>query len=117
MRLLRSHLGPYRNTLLLIVVLQTVQTSAALTLPTITARIIDNGVIPGNVGYIWTWGALMVGVALIQIIFAIAAVYYGGKVALSFGRDLRKYLFHKVTEFSAREVGAFGPPLVLHRST
>ena len=29
------------------------------TLPTINARIIDNGVIPGDVGYIWTWGGVM----------------------------------------------------------
>ena len=35
-RLLRSHLGPYRNKLMLIVVLQAVQTSAALALPTIS---------------------------------------------------------------------------------
>jgi ATP-binding cassette, subfamily B, multidrug efflux pump len=116
-RLLRSHLGPYRNTLLLIVVLQTVQTSAALTLPTITARIIDNGVIPGNVGYIWTLGGVMVGVALIQVVFAVAAVYYGGKVAMSFGRDLRKNLFHQVTDFSAREVGTFGAPSLITRIT
>ncbi len=116
-RLLRSHLGPYRNTLLLIVALQTVQTSAALTLPTINARIIDNGVLPGNIGYIYTWGAIMLLFALVQIVFAVAAVYYGGKVAMSFGRDLRKNLFHQVTDFSAREVGAFGAPSLITRIT
>jgi len=41
MRLLRSHLRPYRKVLLWIVVLQAVQTSAALTLPTVNARVID----------------------------------------------------------------------------
>ncbi len=116
-RLLRSHLGPYRRELLLIVVLQTVQTSAALTLPTINARIIDKGVLPGNIGYIWTWGIVMVFFALVQIVFAVAAVYYGGKVAMSFGRELRKNLFHKVTDFSAREVGTFGAPSLITRIT
>ncbi len=116
-RLLGSHLAPYRNLLLLIVVLQTVQTSASLTLPTINARIIDNGVLPGNVGYIYTWGAFMVGFALIQIVFSIGAVYFGGMVAMSFGRDLRKNLFHKVTDFSAREVGTFGAPSLITRIT
>ncbi len=116
-RLLRSHLAPYRKVLLGIVALQTVQTSAALTLPTINARVIDNGVIPGNVGYIWTWGGVMLAFALIQIVFSIAAVYYGGKVAMSFGRDLRKNLFHQVTDFSAREVGAFGAPSLITRIT
>ncbi len=116
-RLLRSHLGPYRNALILIVVLQTVQTSAALTLPTINARIIDKGVLPGNTGYIYTWGAIMLVFTLVQILFAIAAVYHGGKVAMSFGRDLRKNLFHKVTDFSAREVGTFGAPSLITRIT
>ncbi len=116
-RLLRSHLAPYGKLLLLVVVLQTVQTTAALTLPALTARIIDNGVIPGNTGYIHTWGAVMLGVAFIQVVFSVAAVYFGGKVAMSFGRDLRKNLFHKVTDFSAREVGAFGAPSLITRIT
>jgi ATP-binding cassette, subfamily B, multidrug efflux pump len=116
-RLLRSHLSPYRRALWLIVVLQTVQTSAALTLPTINARIIDKGVIAGNTHYIYTWGAIMLGFALIQVAFSVAAVYWGGKVAMSFGRDLRKNLFHQVTDFSAREVGTFGAPSLITRIT
>src|SRR6185369_16571601 len=106
-----------KKTLMTIVVLQTVQTTAALTLPTINAKIIDKGVIPGNVGFIWTWGGVMVVFAVIQVIFSVAAVYFGGKVAMSFGRDLRKNLFHKVTSFSAREVGGFGAPSLITRIT
>ncbi len=116
-RLLRSHLGPYKHLLLLIVGLQTVQTTAALTLPTINARIIDKGVLAHNQGYIYTWGAVMVFFALVQIVFSVAAVFFGGKVAMSFGRDLRKNLFHKVTDFSAREVGTFGAPSLITRIT
>jgi ATP-binding cassette subfamily B protein len=101
----------------LIVVLQTVQTSAALTLPTLNARIIDNGVLPGDTHYIYRWGAVMLAFAIVQITFAIAAVYFGGKVAMSFGRDIRNNLFHKVTDFSAREVGAFGAPSLITRIT
>jgi ATP-binding cassette subfamily B protein len=59
----------------------------------------------------------MLGFTLIQVIFAVAAVYYGGKVAMSFGRDVRKALFHQVTEFSTREVGAFGAPSLITRIT
>ena len=124
MRLLRSHLRPYRKSLLIIIALQTVQTSAALTLPTITARIIDNGVLARHgrvldpdIGYIQTWGAVMVLVALVQIAFAVAAMYFGAKVAMSFGQDLRKNLFHQVTDFSAREVGTFGAPSLITRIT
>ena len=55
--------------------------------------------------------------AFIQIVFAAAAVFYGGRVAMSFGRDLRKNLFHKVTDFSTREVGKFGAPSLITRIT
>ncbi len=116
-KLLRSHLRPYGRLLGLIVVLQAVQTSAALTLPTINARIIDNGVLPGDTHYIYTRGAVMLVFAVIQVVFAVGAVYFGGMVAMSFGRDLRRNLFHKVTDFSTREVGLFGAPSLITRIT
>jgi ATP-binding cassette subfamily B protein len=116
-RLLKSHLRPYRKLLALIVVLQAVQTSAALALPTVNAQIIDKGVLTGNTHYIYTHGALMLTFAIVQVVFAVAAVYYGGMVAMSFGRDLRKNLFHQVTDFSAREVGTFGAPSLITRIT
>ena len=55
--------------------------------------------------------------AFIQVVFAIAAVYYGAQVAMGFGRDLRSLLFHQVTGFSAREVGSFGAPSLITRIT
>jgi len=117
MKLLRSHLAPYRKVLYLIVALQTVQTAAALSLPTVNARIIDKGVIPGNIGYIYTWGAVMLVLALIQVTFSVSGVYFGSKVAMSFGRDLRSNLYHKVTDYSAQEVGTYGAPSLITRIT
>jgi ATP-binding cassette subfamily B protein len=116
-RLLRSHLRSYGRLLLLIVALQAVQTTAALLLPRINADIIDKGVLTGDQGYIRSAGAVMILVALVQGGFAAFAVYYGAKVAMSFGRDLRGNLFHRVTGFSAREVGAFGAPSLITRIT
>ena len=59
----------------------------------------------------------MLAFALVQVVFAVGAVYFGGKVAMSFGRDLRANLFHQVTDFSAREVGTFGAPSLITRIT
>ena len=47
-RLLRSHLRPYKRLLIAVVCLQAVQTVATLTLPTLNARIIDNGILKHN---------------------------------------------------------------------
>jgi ATP-binding cassette, subfamily B, multidrug efflux pump len=117
MRLLRSHLRPYKRQLGIIVVLQAIQTGAALTLPGLNADIIDKGVLRGDTGYIQARGALMLMFALVQVVFAVTAVRVGAKVAMGFGRDLRANLFHQVTDFSAREVGTFGAPSLITRIT
>ncbi|MFG1806249.1 ABC transporter ATP-binding protein [Streptomyces sp. NPDC049040] len=116
-RLLRSHLGPYKRPIGLLVALQLVQTIAALFLPTLNADIIDNGVVKGDSGYILGMGATMIGVTVVQVVCAIGAVYYGARTAMAVGRDLRKSVFDRVQSFSAREVGQFGAPSLITRTT
>jgi ATP-binding cassette, subfamily B, multidrug efflux pump len=116
-RLVRNFAGRYRKWLLIVLVAQFAQTIAALYLPTLNANIIDNGVIKANTGYILSTGGVMLAVALGQIVAAIAAVYYGSRTATAIGRDIRKGLFDKVQSFSAREVGQFGAPSLIVRST
>jgi ATP-binding cassette, subfamily B, multidrug efflux pump len=116
-RLLRVHLRPYRRDLQLVVVLQLVQTLATLFLPTLNADIIDNGVITGNTHYILRTGGLMLLVALVQIVCATGAVFFGARTAMALGRDLRQAVFKRVHEFSAREIGHFGTPSLITRST
>ncbi|MEP1125324.1 MAG: ABC transporter ATP-binding protein [Ilumatobacter sp.] len=116
-RLITSHLGPYRRLLWIVVVLQAIQTAAALTLPTLNADIIDNGVLQGDNGYIWKTGGIMLAFSLVQIVFAVAAVRYGAQAAMSFGRDLRRDIFHQVNSYSAQEVGRFGAPSLITRIT
>lgn len=116
--LLKSHLlGPYRNVLLLVVVLQTIQTFAALMLPTLNAKLIDDGVLQGDNETIVKTGAVMLLFTIIQIVFAIGAVWFGARAAMGFGRDVRRDMFHRVTDFSAREVGDFGAPSLITRIT
>ncbi len=116
-RLLRDYLRPYRRDLSFVVVFQLVQTLATLYLPTLNADIIDNGVITGHIGYIMRTGAFMLAIALVQIVCAIFAVYFGARTAMALGRDVRQAVFTKVQQFSAREVGHFGAPSLITRGT
>jgi ATP-binding cassette subfamily B multidrug efflux pump len=117
-RLLRSHLmRPYRGLLVIIVVLQAVQALASLYLPTLNADLIDKGVLQGDNAYIRSVGMAMLGVTVIQVVFSVGAVYYSARVAMGFGRDVRGHLFHRVTDFSAREVNQFGAPSLITRIT
>jgi ATP-binding cassette subfamily B multidrug efflux pump len=116
-RLLFTYLRPYRRELSAVLALQLVGTIASLYLPSLNADIIDFGVATGDNGYILKAGAWMLAVSVLQIICSIAAVRYGARMAMAFGRDVRAGVFHRVGEFSAREVATFGAPSLITRTT
>ncbi|WP_069759121.1 ABC transporter ATP-binding protein [Streptomyces sp. LUP47B] len=116
-RLLRTYLRPYEKPIAILVLLQFLQTCATLYLPTLNAGIIDNGVVNGDTGYILSFGALMIGISLVQVVCNIGAVFYGARTASALGRDLRAAVFDRVQSFSAREVGQFGAPTLITRTT
>jgi len=115
--LLKTYLYKYRWLIVAVVGLQLVQTSATLYLPSLNADIIDKGIARNDHGYIWTTGLLMLGITIVQIGFAIGAVYFGSKTAMGFGRDVRSGLFHRVTDYSTQEVNLFGAPSLITRIT
>ncbi|HLT10519.1 MAG TPA: ABC transporter ATP-binding protein [Micromonosporaceae bacterium] len=116
-RLLRTHLRPYRRELTAIVLLQLAGTIAMLYLPSLNADIIDRGVAVGDTGYIVRTGVWMLIVSLVHITSVIAAVYFAARVAMSFGRDVRAAIFSHVGGFSGREVAQFGAPSLITRVT
>lgn len=115
--LLSTVLAKYKRYIWLVVAFQAVQSIAGLYLPTVNADIIDNGVVKNDVPYIWQMGGIMLGVTIVQITFSVGAVYFGSKVAMGFGRDVRRSLFHQVNDFSSREVAQFGAPSLITRIT
>ncbi len=115
--LLRTHLRPYRYWLLAVLVLQSVQAIASLFLPSLNADIIDKGVLRGDTSQIWSIGGIMLAVTGVQAVFYVGAIYCAARVAMGFGRDLRAALFHRVVDFSAREVNFFGAPSLITRIT
>ncbi|MBW9109966.1 ABC transporter ATP-binding protein [Microbacterium trichothecenolyticum] len=116
-KLLVRYLSPAWPLIVAVVVFQLAQSIASLWLPTLNADIIDNGVVTGDIPYIWSTGGVMLIVSLVQVVCAIVAVYFGSRLAMGMGRDLRGDLFHRVVAFSQREVGQFGAPSLITRNT
>ncbi len=116
-RLLRTYLAPFPAQIAGIVAFQLLSTVATLLLPRIYGDIIDRGVATGDTGTILRNGAVMLGATAAQVACALVAVYFGAKVAMAYGRDLRGAVFHHVGRLSAREVGKFGAPSLITRTT
>ena len=116
-RILRTHLRPSLPLIVGVIAFQLAQALASLVLPALNADIIDRGIARGDTGYILGVGGVMLAVTLVQIACAIAAVYFGARVAMALGRDLRGVIFAHVGTFSEREVARFGAPSLITRTT
>jgi ATP-binding cassette subfamily B protein len=115
--LLRRHLRPYAGQVAVVVVLLLVQAMGQLWLPSLNADIIDRGVATGDTGYIVRIGGWMLAVTVVQIACSIAAVWFGARTAMAFGRDVRQSVFGRVGTFSAQEMARFGAPSLITRTT
>ncbi|EME23333.1 ABC transporter ATP-binding protein [Rhodococcus triatomae] len=115
--LLRTYLRPYRADLAGVIALQLISTMASLYLPTLNARIIDDGVTKGDTSVVLSTGGVMLLITGLQIACSIGAVYFGARAAMGLGRDLRAAVMYKVGDFSSREVGLFGAPSLITRNT
>lgn len=79
--------------------------------------IVDNGVVVGNIPYIWKIGALMLFVAAIGVVMSIGISYYASHVAMRVGRDVRNDIFTHVTDFSVHDFAQVGTASLITRTT
>ncbi|MBE9404745.1 ABC transporter ATP-binding protein [Brachybacterium sp. Marseille-Q2903] len=115
--LIRRHLRPYLPHVAAVAVLQLATVLATLYLPSLNADIIDNGVATGDTDYIWRVGGVMLLVAMAQVITAIASVWFGARVAMGMGRDIRRSVYTRVDRFSTEEMGRYGAATLITRAT
>ncbi len=117
LRLSLKYAGNYWPFIILVVILQLASTIAALYLPSLNARIIDEGVAKGDTDFIWSTGMTMLLVCLVQVITAITAIYFGARTGMGVGRDLRRAIYRQVDDLSMLEVGKFGSATLITRNT
>ena len=115
--LVRKYTKPYLSLIILAVVLQLASTLATLYLPSLNARIIDEGVVQGDTAFIWRVGGLMLAVAFGQVVSAVLAVWCGARVAMAAGRDMRTGVYQRVDSFSSHDVSRFGAATLITRGT
>jgi ATP-binding cassette, subfamily B, multidrug efflux pump len=115
--LLRTYLRPYRSQLLLVIGLLLIQAIGNLYLPDLNGDIINNGVAKGDNDHILRVGGLMLLVTAVLGIAAVVGVFMSARVAMGFGRDVRRAVFAAVESFSQVEVNKFGPASLITRNT
>ena len=115
--LFRTYLRPYAGQVAVTLALLLVGALGNLYLPDLNAEIIDEGVVKGDTDFILRTGALMLAVSAALGVASVVAVYFGARIAMGFGRDVRRAVFAKVGTFSQAEVNHFGPASLITRNT
>ena len=100
---------PYKWVIACVIVLTLAGVLFELYIPTLMANIVDVGIINSDISYIIRTGAWMVVLSVLAIVFTISSNYLSSKVAVGFGRDLRRELFVNVENFSVETYEKFGP--------
>lgn len=108
---------PYTRWIVAVLVLQLISTIAALYLPSLNARIIDQGVALGDTDFIWATGWRMIAVCLVQVVAAIGAIYFGARTAMAVGRDMRRDVYRKIDSLGTLDVSRFGTATLITRNT
>ncbi|MGY0691904.1 ABC transporter ATP-binding protein [Virgibacillus sp. FSP13] len=112
-----KRLSVYKWLVTLIFILIFAQALTDLYLPTLMGDIVDNGVVQGDIPYIWKIGGLMLVVTAVGIGVSIMASYYSAKVAMGHSRDLRRSVFNHVQQFSLEEFDQIGTASLITRTT
>lgn len=93
------------------------QVIGTLLIPFLVARVVDKGILPGNMQAIYHVGIQMLIVSLLTAVISILGCYYSSELAISFGCEMRKAIFRKSQTISLGQFNELGVSSMLTRST
>ena len=117
MKTVLKYYKPYIPYIIFIVLFLFGQDMCELALPAYMSDIIDEGIVKGDMPYIWRTGAIMIVISVGTLAFAMAGDFLAARTAAKSSRDIRHALFNKVTNFSAAELEEFSTASLITRST
>lgn len=88
-----------------------------LGLPTLLAKMINNGIVKKDISYIQSMGILMLGVVLFGIILNIMLGYFTSRITTNMIADIRDDLFEKIQGYSHQEYEEIGVSSLITRVT
>ena len=112
-----SYLKKYPNWLCLNLTAAIFFVVVNLGLPTVLARMIDEGINPRNIDRVYFWAWVMFGVIIVGILGRIVLAYAVGKLTTTMVMDMRNDLYEKLQEYSHHEYEKIGVSSLVTRMT
>lgn len=112
-----KYIRPYLGAFILGPLLMLTEVLGEIMLPKLTSMIINIGVAGRDMGYILSMGGRMLVIALFMAAGGIGGSYFSSKASICFSTDLRRDVFHKVQQFSFKNIDDFSTGSLVTRLT
>lgn len=110
-------MGPYKWPAIIALAFMLVELAVELIQPLIIGKIVDEGIMKGDMTYVVTWGSIMMGLGLLAFAAGITNSFFSAHAAQSFAYDLRIALFKKVQSLSMPNFLKFPTSALITRLT
>lgn len=112
-----KYLKSYSKEIFIVILTLFINVLGVLYIPRITVKLLDIGVVNGDIPYIIKQGIFMLFVALVSSGFMVISVKYSTYVATAFAADIREAMFKKVQNISITQFEKIGSSSMIIRST
>ena len=117
MRTVLRQLGQYKRDTYLCIGLTTLEVVMEILLPFITAIIIDQGLEKAQLPVVYRYGALMVVMAMLSLVFGAVAGKFASSASAGFAANLREAIYGNIQTFSFSNIDKFSVPGLVTRMT
>lgn len=117
MNMILRQLGRFKKDALLCIGMTTLEVAMDILLPFITAIIIDRGLEQANLPTVYRYGALMVVMAFLGLVFAALAGKAAARASSGLAANLREAIYRNIQTFSFSNIDKFSFPGLVTRMT
>ncbi|WP_017729093.1 ABC transporter ATP-binding protein [Halalkalibacterium ligniniphilum] len=112
-----SFLKPYKVPMVIALALMLIELAVELVHPLLLARIIDDGIMQGDIAVVMQWGSIMLALSFLALLAGILNSFYAAHVSQSAGFDIRSSIYQKVQTFSFTTFHRFSTSSLITRLT
>lgn len=94
-----------------------IQVVCDLYIPTLTADMVNNGIVKGDISFIWQLGIVMILISLCGFAAALLNTNFSARISYKLGLVLRKDIYRKASQFSNDEFDKIGTSSLITRNT
>lgn len=117
LKTLLAQVGEYRRSSILAPLLTILEAVFETMVPFVMASIIDDGIEAGDIGHVYRYGALMVGLAAMALLCGVLAGTVAAHASTGFAANLRAGMFHNIQSFSFANIDKYSTAGLVTRLT